>query len=72
MSNILIMPLRAVSCLSDSRARGSRFAVQSGYKLSFLLLLIHKAVVSYWEKFVPLLLVNCVGGLSLHRNSVVR
>ena len=58
MSNILIMPLRAVNNVSDSRVRGPRFAIQSGYILSFLPLLIHRAVVSYWEKYVPLLLVN--------------
>ena len=29
-------------------------------------------MVSYWLKFVPVVLVNRLGGLSLHRNSVVR
>ena len=31
-----------------------------------------KAVVSNWRKYVPLLLVNRLGGVSLHRKSVVR
>ena len=31
-----------------------------------------KAVVSYWRKYVHLVLVNRLEGLSLHRNSVVR
>ena len=31
-----------------------------------------RAVVSYWQKCVLLILVNCLGGLSLPKNSVVR
>ena len=31
-----------------------------------------KAVVSYWRKYVHEVLVNCLGGLSLPRKSVVR
>ena len=31
-----------------------------------------RAVVSYWRKYVHLVLVNRLGGLSLPRNSVVR
>ena len=31
-----------------------------------------KAVVSYWRKYVHEVLVNRLGGLSLHRKSVVR
>ena len=31
-----------------------------------------RAVVSYWQKYVDLGLVNCLGGLSLARNNVVR
>ena len=30
------------------------------------------AVVSYWRKYVHKVLVNCLGGLSLPRKSVVR
>ena len=30
------------------------------------------AVVSYWQKYVHEVLVNCLGGLSLPRKSVVR
>ena len=31
-----------------------------------------RAVVSYWQKYVHEILVNCLGGLSLPRKSVVR
>ena len=31
-----------------------------------------RAVVSYWQKYVHEVLVNCLGGLSLPRKSVVR
>ena len=31
-----------------------------------------RAVVSYWRKYVHEVLVNCLGGLSLPRKSVVR
>ena len=31
-----------------------------------------KAVVSYWRKYVHEVLVNCLGGLSLPRKSVVK
>ena len=31
-----------------------------------------RAVVSYWRKYVHKVLVNCLGGLSLPRKSVVR
>ena len=31
-----------------------------------------RAVVSYWQNYVRFVLVNCLGGLSLPRNSVVR
>ena len=31
-----------------------------------------RAVVSYWQKYVHLVLVNCLGGLSLLRRSVAR
>ena len=30
------------------------------------------AVVSYWQKYVHKILVNCLGGLSLPRKSVIR
>ena len=31
-----------------------------------------RAVVSYWQKYVHLVLINCLGGLSLPRNIVCR
>ena len=31
-----------------------------------------RAVISYWQKYVRLVLVNCLGGLSLPRNSASR
>ena len=31
-----------------------------------------RAVVNYWQRYMHLVLVNCLGGLSLPRNSVVR
>ena len=31
-----------------------------------------RAVVSYWQKYVHEVLVNCLGGLSLPRKSVIR
>ena len=37
------------------------------FSLTFL-----RAVVSYWRKYVHEVLVNCLGGLSLPRKSVVR
>ena len=40
--------------------------------LSFPLPLIQEAVVSYWQKYVHLVLINLLGGLSLPRKSVVR
>ena len=33
---------------------------------------LRRAVVSYWRKYVHEVLVNCLGGLSLLRKSVVR
>ena len=55
----------------DSKARGPGFDTQTGHILLFLLLLIQDAVVSYWLKYMHLVLVNCLGGPSLSRNSVI-
>ena len=57
----------------DSKVRGPGFDTRSGNILSFLLpLFSRRAVVSYWQKYVPEVLVNRLGGLSLPRKSVVR
>ena len=61
--------------LSDSRARGLRLDTQSGHILSRLLPLIQEGQLSAAgerRKYVHLLLVNRLRGLSLPRNSVVR
>ena len=55
----------------DSKARGPGFDIQTGHILLFLLLLIQDAVVSYWLKYMHLVLVNCLGGPSLSTNSVI-
>ena len=49
------------------------FDTQSGLKHVLLSLSVGagRAVVSYWGKYVHLVLVNHLGGLSLHRNSVI-
>ena len=60
-------PHGTVSSISDSRTRGPRFNTWSGHILLFLLPLIQ-----YWRKYVQEVLVNRLGGLSLHRKSVVR
>ena len=52
---------------SDSRARGPGFDTRSGRLLSFLLPLIQEG-----QKYVHLVLVSRLEGLSLPRNSVVR
>ena len=53
----------AVSRVSDSRARGPRFSPSADSR---------RTVVSYWLKYVHLVLVNHLGGLSLPKKSVVR
>ena len=58
-----------VGSLSDSRARGPGFDTWSGHILAAD---SRRAVVSYWQKYVQEVLVNCLGGLSLSRKGVVR
>ena len=66
-------PRSAIGRAPDSEVRGPGFDTRSGNILSFLLpLFSRKAVVSYWRKYVHEVLVNCLGGLSLPRKSVVR
>ena len=57
-----------VGSMSASKARGARLETRSGHILSFFLLLIQEGRLSV----VHLVLLNCLGGLSLPRNSVVR
>ena len=60
--------------MSDSRARGAGFDTQSGRILLFLLVLIQEGQLSVTGKSMCtyLVLVDCLGGLSLPRNSMVR
>ena len=51
------------SFASDPRARSPGFVCPSADS--------RRTVVSYWQKFVQEVLVNCLGGLSLPRKSVV-
>ena len=58
----------------DSRARDSGFDTGSATYHTFV---SHAAdarrtFVSYWQKYLHLVRANCLGGLSLLRNSVVR
>ena len=62
-------PRSAVVSASDSRASGAGFDTRSGHILSFLLPLIQDGQLS---KYMHEVLVNCLGGLSLPRKSVVR
>ena len=75
----LFFPLRAagrrsaVGSASDSRARCPRvrYPVRSHTFVSPSADSI-RAVVSYWRKYLHVVLVNRLGGLSLPRKSVVR
>ena len=62
---IIAEPRGAVGSVSDSRARGPRFDTRSGHIFSFLLSLIQEGHISYWRKYVDLVLVNRLGGLSM-------
>ena len=66
-------PRGVVDNAFDSRARGSRvrYPVRSHTFVSPSAEST-RAVVSYWRKYVHEVLVNCLGSLSLSRNSVVR
>ena len=55
---------------SFSRTRGPGFNTRPGHILSFLPLIL--AVVSCWQMYVDLILVDSLGGLSLPKKSVVR
>ena len=68
---IIAGPRGAVGSVSDSRARGPRFDSQSGHIFSFLLPLIQEGHISCCRKYVHLVLVNRLGGLSMPTNSVV-
>ena len=67
-------PRSAVGSASDSRARGPRFDTWSGRIHTFVSPSTdsRRAVVSSWRKYAHKVLVNCLGGLSLPRKSVVR
>ena len=67
-------PQRAVSGGSDSRARSPRGQYLVWPYITFVSVYTYsrRAVVSYWPKYVNLVLVNHLEGLSLPRNSVVR
>ena len=54
------------------RARGPRLDTRSSFLLSFPLPLNQEGQITYWRKYVHLLLVNCLGSLSMPRNSVLR
>ena len=54
------------------RVRGPGFDTQSGNILLFLLLLFQEGQLSVTGESVHEVLVNCLGGLSLPRKSVVR
>ena len=59
--------------MSDARASSPGFDTESDHILSFLLLLIQEGQLSItWKDYVHEALVNCLGGLSLPRKSVVR
>ena len=63
-------PRSAIDREPDSKVRGSR--VLATYFRFLLPLFSRRAVVSYWRKYVPEILVNRLGGLSLPRKSVIR
>ena len=66
-------PHSPVSSASDSRAIDLGFDTRSGHKLFVSASPdLRKEDVSYWQKYMYLVLVNHLGGLSLPRNSVVR
>ena len=63
----------AVGSMSYSRVRGPGFDTLSGHILSFLLPLIQEGqLLVTGEKYVHIVLVNRLGGLSMPRKSVVR
>ena len=64
-------PHSAVRSGSDSIARGPKFDTQYGHLTFVSPAHSRRAVVSYWRKYVHLVLVNCFG-LNLLRNNVVR
>ena len=66
------MKTRPFDDVFDSRARGPGFHTRASHILSISLSADSRAVVSYWQKYVQEVLVNCLGGLSLPRKSVVR
>ena len=66
-------PHSAVGSASDLRARGPGFDTRSGNIPSFSPSTdSRRAVDSYWREYMHLVLVDCLGGLSLPRNAVVR
>ena len=68
-------PRRAISSASNSRARGPVFDTLSSHRaLTFVSPSTdtRRAVISYWQKKVHLVLVHHLGGQSLPRNSLVR
>ena len=58
--------------MSDSIARGPDSILSQLLTIISPSADISRAVVSYWQKYIPLVLVNCLGGLGLPRNNVVR
>ena len=70
--DFMIAGLRsAVGSAADSRARGSGFNTQSNHILSFSFR-SKKGSCQSLTKYVHEVLVNCLGGLSMPRKSVVR
>ena len=59
-------PHSAVGRAPDSQVRGPGFDIRSGHILSFSPSADSRgAVVSHWRKYVPDVLVNRLGGLSM-------
>ena len=58
--------------MSDSRASGPDSIPSQPLTIISPSANISRAVVSDWQKYIPLVLVNCLGGLGLPRNNVVR
>ena len=62
-----------VGSMSDSGARGRRFDTISDHLLFiFPSADSRRGLVSYWQKYLHLVLVDLLGGLSLPRNSMIR
>ena len=65
------VPRRTIRSAYNSRATGHGFDTRSGH-MRFSFCLFKKGSCSNWRKYVHLVPVNRLEGLSLPRNSVVR